>query len=303
MEMDINAVTLQALKEFVVLADICNYAAAAEELFISQATLSRHIMHLESLLDHQLFIRTTRSVELSSFGRDFLPFASQILETLDSCIDTLYPGTRTPDYKTIHLGIFSPFFYDDKIKGPIVAFFEDHPDYALDITQADEQELRHQLNDKMIDAAILRETVDIQDSFKRFRLTEEEALCLILPADSGYDRGSKVEVELFKNNVFIVPPKLTGIYRSFVEQCRELGFDPQLKSEISREASVNMVKRGQGILVRNHVDASILEDPALTVVIVQPQISSTTNILFRSTTKLTPPLISLIDYLKSSDII
>ncbi len=68
------------LNEFVVLAQICKYHEAAEVLYISTSTLSKHIKSLEQELGHDLFVRTSRIVELTNFGTDFLPYAIKIVE-------------------------------------------------------------------------------------------------------------------------------------------------------------------------------------------------------------------------------
>ena len=63
------------IREFVFLANINNFQEAADALYISQSTLSRHIQSLENELQNKLFDRTTRSVQLSEFGKFFLPYA------------------------------------------------------------------------------------------------------------------------------------------------------------------------------------------------------------------------------------
>jgi DNA-binding transcriptional LysR family regulator len=69
---------IEFIKEFVILAETGNYLKAADLLFISQPALSRHIMSLEKQLGVALFNRTTRSLELSEYGRRFLPYAREI---------------------------------------------------------------------------------------------------------------------------------------------------------------------------------------------------------------------------------
>lgn len=56
------------LKEFVVLADNSSFSGAAEVLFLSQSSLSKHIKALEQELDVLLFRRTTRCLELTEEG-------------------------------------------------------------------------------------------------------------------------------------------------------------------------------------------------------------------------------------------
>ena len=66
---------IEYIKEFVVLAETENYLEAAESLFISQSTLSKHIKIIEKELDVQLFDRTTRKVHLNKYGKMFLKYA------------------------------------------------------------------------------------------------------------------------------------------------------------------------------------------------------------------------------------
>ena len=65
-------------REFVILAETCNYWAAAERLYIGQSSLSKHIKTMEKELGGELFSRTSRKVELTDFGRLMLPYAQTI---------------------------------------------------------------------------------------------------------------------------------------------------------------------------------------------------------------------------------
>lgn len=76
--------TTQQLNEFYILATTLSYSEAAEKLFISQSTLSRHIKSMEDELNVRLFSRTTRTVELTSEGKFF---QSQIPRLLKKSLD------------------------------------------------------------------------------------------------------------------------------------------------------------------------------------------------------------------------
>lgn len=71
---------IRLMREFLILARTENYLEAAELLFVSQPTLSRHIMTLENELGVPLFERTTRYVRLSRYGKMLVPYAQQFLE-------------------------------------------------------------------------------------------------------------------------------------------------------------------------------------------------------------------------------
>ncbi len=67
------------LECFVQVADNLNFRRAADELHLSQPTVSKQISSLEAELGGALFHRSTREVTLSAFGSSFLPDAREIL--------------------------------------------------------------------------------------------------------------------------------------------------------------------------------------------------------------------------------
>ena len=91
------------LKEFVVLAQTGNFMEAAELLYVSQSTLSKHIKSIEVELGVSLFDRTTRKVTISKFGQLLLPYAQQISELQEMYISALRTSLET-EQETLTLG-------------------------------------------------------------------------------------------------------------------------------------------------------------------------------------------------------
>lgn len=75
---------LNQLHYFVKLAQIEHYTRAAEELNISQPSLSHAIGMLESELGTKLFEKRGRNVVLTRYGSFFREYAEQALKTLDT---------------------------------------------------------------------------------------------------------------------------------------------------------------------------------------------------------------------------
>jgi LysR family carnitine catabolism transcriptional activator len=77
------------LKAFVQIAESHTYAEAAENLHLSQPAVSIAIKNLEQEVGGKLFNRTTRQLELTPEGRDFLPVAQRLLQDWHRASDDL----------------------------------------------------------------------------------------------------------------------------------------------------------------------------------------------------------------------
>lgn len=93
---------LDHLRYFVKLAEVRHYTRAAEQLCISQPSLSHAINQLESELGVPLFERSGRNTTLTRFGEEFLECARRSLDTLDVGIGSLQRSARGEG--TVRLG-------------------------------------------------------------------------------------------------------------------------------------------------------------------------------------------------------
>ena len=75
---------LQRIRYFVTLAETLSFSRTAQIHYVSQTTISQQIKLLEQELGFDLFLRTRRSVELTSAGALYLPEAHKALDVLDS---------------------------------------------------------------------------------------------------------------------------------------------------------------------------------------------------------------------------
>lgn len=74
----------QELKCFVVAADRLNFTRAAKELYVTPPTVTHHIQHLENELGVKLFIRDSKSVQLTTAGEIFYHDAHDILLRMEA---------------------------------------------------------------------------------------------------------------------------------------------------------------------------------------------------------------------------
>lgn len=75
--------TLQQLKYIALVAEVGSITEAAEQLFISQPSLTNAIHTLEKEMGVNIFVRTNKGVTVSREGEEFLSYARQVLEQAD----------------------------------------------------------------------------------------------------------------------------------------------------------------------------------------------------------------------------
>ena len=80
---------LDYLRYFVRLAEVRHYTRAAEQLRITQPSLSHAIRQLEEELGVPLFEKAGRNTVLTRYGEEFLDCARRTLDTLDQGVESL----------------------------------------------------------------------------------------------------------------------------------------------------------------------------------------------------------------------
>jgi DNA-binding transcriptional LysR family regulator len=77
-------ITIKQLRAFLEIAKINSFTRASDRLNTTQSSLSVLIRELETELGTRLLDRTTRKVEITEAGREFIPFAERVLLELEN---------------------------------------------------------------------------------------------------------------------------------------------------------------------------------------------------------------------------
>ena len=97
----LSSLTTRELRYFLTVADTLNFRRAAEQLYISQPSLSRQVKALEERLGVVLFDRGTRSVQLTTHGRLLTSLVRDLLDSIDAGVDLARQASLHP--ATLHL--------------------------------------------------------------------------------------------------------------------------------------------------------------------------------------------------------
>lgn len=161
-------VELRHLRAFTCVARLRSFSRAAEELSITQPALSRTIAQLEGKLNVRLLERSSRHVELTDTGAEFLVHAERVLAALDEALAVA--GHRV----TLRLG-FS-WLLPDPWAQHTVALFEESTGASVALTRTDDP--LQALRQHTVDVALVRGDVDVPKGARVVRLDDEPRIAV-----------------------------------------------------------------------------------------------------------------------------
>ena len=120
---------LTALRSFEAAGRLLNFGRAAEELFVSQAAISRQIRELEAFIGKPLFERLHRRVELTEEGRQLL---AQLTASFDDIDRRLWQVMKRPAKSALHVSV-EPAFASQLLVPRLKLFRERHPEVEISV--------------------------------------------------------------------------------------------------------------------------------------------------------------------------
>ena len=140
----------EQLRTFLSLVETQNFSRTAQQLLVSQSTVSKRIKELEKETQQELFIRSKSGVKLSNAGSAFYGHARQIINIEERAIEQI---NRTNLY-TGYLVLGVAFAYYDLYLCPILKkFLALHSEISIRMRSAHTGQLLNELRQAKIDIA------------------------------------------------------------------------------------------------------------------------------------------------------
>lgn len=122
--------TVQSMKIFVRVAQRTGFAAAARDLRLSPAAVTKHVANLEKRLGARLFDRTTRRVALTEPGRIYLERCLECLQAIEDADASVRQFTKAPRGR---LRVTAPIDLQHDLPRVLARFMAEHPDVTVDL--------------------------------------------------------------------------------------------------------------------------------------------------------------------------
>lgn len=262
---------IQYLHEFTVLAEIGNYLKAADELYTTQPTLSRHIQAMEKEYGVLLFRRTTRTLELTEYGQLLYPHAREISRQYANFLKELDERKQSSRDK-LRIGTL-PMMRPYHITDILTEYQTRYPEIELSIVQEDDIQL---LRQNVCDLIFFRKT-DVEYHDIEFESITSDTLAAIVPASHPLAQAGCASVKLsdLRNENFLMLGKHTLMYRMCIDLCKAAGFEPNVVFNGKHaEDIVTLVSSRMGISLLTQKPILLLENKQIALINLDPPVET-----------------------------
>ena len=257
--------TTEYLREFILLAETGNYTAAAEPLFISEATLSRHIMALEQELGTELFKRMPRSIKLTEAGTIFMPYARQIVAEEDLC--RLSVEQRAGRGRSALSIGFDEALASFGVIDAVTRFGREYPEFSIQLFGSGTFPLRDQVNAGVIQLAFVFDTPEDRLQSLRYQDWRRDVLALLLPASHKLASSDSVAFSRLSGHDLLLPQQPSAMYELCAQALASAGVRPvsSASAALPGPAAIQLVETGRYAAVLPERAAKSLISPKLLV--------------------------------------
>ncbi len=257
---------LKQLEAFVQIAEGKSFSKAAKELFLTQPTISAHILSLEKELNVRLFVRNTKEVNLSEEGGILYQYARQMID-LEQEIENVFGKSSIKGQQCIRIAastIPSQYLLPEILS----KFSEKYPKEQFNITQTDSTGAVEEVVNHKVDIGFTGTKIE-KKNCKYIPFYKDE-LVVITPTTAKFKQlqESNESLQWVQDEAFIMREEGSGTRKEAEKQLKLSGIDTEkinvVASIENQETIKKSVKNGLGISVISKLAAEEeIEDQSL----------------------------------------
>lgn len=227
-----------------------NMTKAAEELYVSQSSLSQYLSKLEQEVGTPLFFRAKGELALTPAGQMYIHAASQVLQIKKQ----LYKDISALDSQTnLMIGATSQFALQ-MLSEIIPAFKSMYPNVNIEITEGNLSNITKLLLEEQLDMAVVASS-RLSPFEDHHAILRREEVMVAIPADHSYcasNPGRSIPVDdfisIFSNDNFLLSKKSSSLRHLSDKLFAQYHFNPKAVCETNSVSTTqSMVSRGAGV--------------------------------------------------------
>jgi len=252
----VNKLDFRQLKVYVKVYELKSFSRAAEELFLSQPSVSAYISSLERDLEAQLIYRSTKEFLPTETGEMLYEHAKDILALCDKTISSVknFSDDSTGIINILASSVPAQYILPEMLG----AFHRLYPDITFNLEQMDTADVVKSISAHKGEIGFVG--AKIENSKCVYENFMSEKLIIIAPYEERFRKISSKDIpNLLRNEYFVMREAGSGTRLEYEEFLWELGVNPD-KLKVSAHFSntqsiIHAVAGGLGISIVSELAA------------------------------------------------
>lgn len=280
----LSGITFRQIEIFLTVAKYENFTKAAQELYMSQASVSRNIQNLELTLGLVLFVRHKKRAVLTNAGKSLEKDFRQICQKTEKAVDSAFLQQKN-QFCTLSIGDFSSTSMDSYLLPIINAFEKEHPELTLSIERTDPDALWSNMMLGKYDAMFILNAGRnyMQENGLNCDLLFHTPPCIVLSSSHPlFDKETISLADLRHLPLVAIQGGISRPYWEFVHQvCQEMELQPSDIKFVNNIYTLAMeLKRDNRIAVMDACFAPINQEEIRYIPLPQCRIQSGVTLVY-----------------------
>jgi DNA-binding transcriptional LysR family regulator len=228
------------LETFCRVADLKSFSKAGDDLFLTQPTVSGHILSLEHSLSLRLFDRTGREVRLTKAGEVFLRYASKILSSRKDLLNALSEfsqGIRG------ELSLGASTIPGEYLLPKLMGYFKkEHPHFTLSLKIADTKEVVQLVLQGDVELGMIGGKLN--HNSLHYEKYEEDEIIVVAPSGHPLTKKKKGDLTDLLEEPWIIREEGSGTQMAVEKGLRKKGMSLKQFNVVMEMGSTSAVKEG-----------------------------------------------------------
>jgi DNA-binding transcriptional LysR family regulator len=238
--------TSRQLQTILALAEYGSFIAAASLLKTSQPAVTRTVKHVEEVLGSKLFERSTRSVQITAAGKEFVAVAARMLNDLKITLRSMRELSDQRRGQIIISSIMS--VANGKLPGLVSAYRLDHPGIELHVRDGVHGTVIEDVRSGAADFGITY-LDDLPDPFLSVRVGREDFI-IVLPKNHELARSKTLSLLDLKGVPLVSLPRDSRTRRVIDGAASSVGLTLNHVVTVSQFATMlGFVRAGIGLAI------------------------------------------------------
>ena len=290
-------ISYRQLFAFVQVAQSSTFAEAAEKMHVSQPALSLSIKKMEHHLGGTLISRSTRKVQLSPEGKEFLPVALRLLHDWDNAVEDI---TNVFAMRRGKLNIAAmPSFASSILPTILSAFHQQWENVNINVLDVVMESVIELVREGRAELGFTfeNETLDGLDFYPMF----SDKFIAVVPQTSPLSRFTQLDVEALCEYKFVAMNRGSSVRRWIDEYMEEQGLMLDIVVEAGQLTTLGQcVKNELGVSVIPGICQQQMESKGLTCIpIIDDKLRKRVGMIKKSRSNLSVPAKALWEKVQS----